>query len=36
MAEKAENKGDCGCGCVGQKPATPKAKGDKKKSKNTK
>ena len=32
----AEKKSDCGCGCTGQKPDTPKATSDKKKPKNSK
>ncbi len=32
----ADKKGNCGCGCIGQKPSTPKAAGDKKKPKKSK
>ena len=31
----AEKKGNCGCGCLGQKQGNPKAKSDRKKPKKS-
>ena len=37
MADKmADKKGNCGCGCIGQKQGSPKVKSDKKKPKKSK
>ena len=31
----ADKKSNCGCGCIGQKPANPKAKNNKEKPKKS-